>query len=197
MDEALISTFLEARRKAQRTAIGDLRTLSVLLHYLRTTGVTPGPRSRIARSCFDQIVEDYEHFLIEQRCLAAGSGCHLRLSRQALPQAPVSRRKDSVTGVTSRRFDGLCPERKLRLRASNPPRVFIALRKYLTPCNLRASNVEIDCRKLHQTAVYLSLIVTELAQLGAISNSKIGPASRLERRGGASARFIVGAGASC
>jgi hypothetical protein len=73
VDETLISAFLEARRKIQSRAIGDSRTLFVLLHYLRTTGVTPVPRSRTPRSCFDQIVEDYEDFLIEQRCLAAGS----------------------------------------------------------------------------------------------------------------------------
>ena len=73
VDEAQITTFLEARRKTQRPAIGDSRTLSVLLHHLRTTGVTPVRRPRTACSCFDQIVQDYEHFLIEQRCLAAGS----------------------------------------------------------------------------------------------------------------------------
>ena len=73
VDEALITIFLEERWKIQRPAIGDSRTLSVLLHYLRTAGVTPVPRFRTACSCFDQIVEDYEQFLIEQRCLAAGS----------------------------------------------------------------------------------------------------------------------------
>jgi site-specific recombinase XerD len=73
VDEALISTFVKARRKTQRPAIGDARTLSVLLHHLRTTGVITEPRSRTARCRFDQIVEDYRHFLVHQRSLAAGS----------------------------------------------------------------------------------------------------------------------------
>lgn len=73
VDETLIRTFLEARRKLQRCALGDSRTLVVLLHYLRTTGVTPVPHPRTARSSYEQILEDYERVLVEQRCLAAGS----------------------------------------------------------------------------------------------------------------------------
>lgn len=73
VDEAVISTFLQTRRKSQKPVMGASRTLSVLLRYLRKTGVTPVPGSRKARSCVERIVEDYEHFLIEQRCLADGS----------------------------------------------------------------------------------------------------------------------------
>jgi site-specific recombinase XerD len=73
VDETHVTAFLKARRKIQRPANGDSRTLSVLLHYLRTTGVTPVAQFRTARSHLDQLVQDYEHFLIDQRSFVAGS----------------------------------------------------------------------------------------------------------------------------
>jgi site-specific recombinase XerD len=106
VDEALISTFLEARRKIQRPGSGDRRTLSGLLHYLRTTGVAPVRRLCKACSCFDQIVQDYEHFLIEQRCLAAGSipiyaSVVKRFLKHRFPDGRIRLRElraDAVTG---------------------------------------------------------------------------------------------------
>lgn len=68
--EEQVGAFLEARRKGSLLRRGDSWTLSQLLDHLRRVGVSPIPTTAVSDNPADRIIQDYTHFLVNQRGLS-------------------------------------------------------------------------------------------------------------------------------
>jgi len=90
LDEAQVRLFLREHSKRIAKRSGDQAAMSMLLRYLRQSGVLPA-RQLPSTSEIDLVVRDYECFLTQQRCLAQTS---------VAQYLPVARR------FLSHRFEG-------------------------------------------------------------------------------------------
>jgi site-specific recombinase XerD len=68
--EEHVDAFLEARRKVSLLRRGDSWALNQLLYHLRRVGVNPIPTAAVSDNPADRIIQDYTHFLVDQRGLS-------------------------------------------------------------------------------------------------------------------------------
>jgi site-specific recombinase XerD len=70
VEEEQVEAFLGTRKKDRSLRRGDWWTLNQLLHYLRRVGLNPMPSAAISDNPADRIIQDYTHFLVDQRGLS-------------------------------------------------------------------------------------------------------------------------------
>lgn len=85
VSERTLESYLKRRRKKQTRPGGHPHTLALLLKHLRELGVIPLPQPTPVRHWRDQILQDYQRFLCEERSLAPISiGHYLRITNRFL-----------------------------------------------------------------------------------------------------------------
>jgi integrase len=97
----VVARFVEARRAEVYAGWRSSRALSPLLEHLRGLGVAPGGRLA-PRTAVDEVVGDFEAYLVHERGLAPGSvRSYLGVARRFLNELPAGDERDLLAGVTA------------------------------------------------------------------------------------------------
>jgi len=81
--EQLASEFLQDRYRRCRPHLNDRAAVRRLLEHLRHQGIIPIPTVKTDTYDSDRLVGDFQHYLIEQRCLAPTTGEYYRKTVQS------------------------------------------------------------------------------------------------------------------
>ena len=93
LNEQLVLAFQVEQRKRRTSHHGEKRTLVLLLRMLRDADLIPAVPAKTVREPIDMLVQDYAHFLIQERCLSSTTLAHrLPIVRQFLTYCFRSRK---------------------------------------------------------------------------------------------------------
>jgi len=87
-----VEAFFDERRRAGYVSFFTPRALSPILRYLEAKGVVSLPEAVVRRSAVDELLDEYEHFLVKERGLQASTA---RSYYRSFAQKFLSHRFDS------------------------------------------------------------------------------------------------------